>query len=229
MRRDFITTVSHELRTPVTVLRGSLEALYDGVVSEPGQIRAYHSQMLTESIHLERIVNDLLELSRLQNPDFQITKAPINLPDVLDDAIRSIRPIAKSKTLAIQYERNISQIPFSGDYGRLRQMFLVVLDNAVKFSAENSSVEVTVTRAGDFWQVAVCDHGPGIATTDLIHIFDRFYKRSDDVNQSGTGLGLSIAKEIADRHGVGIRVESEPRVKTCFMFLFPAISAVDQN
>ena len=95
MRKDFITSISHELRTPVTVIRGSLEALNDHVVEDPAKIDEYYQQMLTESIHLERMINDLLELSRLQNPDYQMEMSSLNFVDVVENAIRSVRYIAR--------------------------------------------------------------------------------------------------------------------------------------
>ena len=90
LRRDFIANISHELRTPVTVIRGSLEALCDGVVSESQMVEDYHRQMLSESIYLERLVSDLLDLARLQNPDFTMEMSEVNLKDIVQDAVRSV-------------------------------------------------------------------------------------------------------------------------------------------
>ena len=105
MRKDFITSISHELRTPVTVIRGSLEALNDHVVEDPAKIDEYHQQMLTESIHLERMINDLLELSRLQNPDYQMEMSSLNFVDVVENAIRSVRYIAREKEITLTFTK----------------------------------------------------------------------------------------------------------------------------
>jgi signal transduction histidine kinase len=220
LRKDYISSISHELRTPVTVLRGSLEALCDGVVYEPEKVEAYHQEMLSESIHLERMVNDLLELSRLQNPDYIIEKSELNLPDVVEDAVRSIRHIAEGKQIKLVYENPPTTFPITGDYGRLRQMFLIVLDNAVKFSDERQEVEVSVISEKQRCQVSITNYGMGIAREDMPHIFDRFYKSDDEKNRKGTGLGLAIAKHIADRHGIIINVESEQGEITKFTFTF---------
>ena len=105
MRKDFITSISHELRTPVTVIRGSLEALNDHVVEDPAKIDEYYQQMLTESIHLERMINDLLELSRLQNPDYQMEMSSLNFVDVVENAIRSVRYIAREKEITLTFTK----------------------------------------------------------------------------------------------------------------------------
>ncbi len=218
MRKDYISNISHELRTPVTVIRGSLEALCDGVVTDTDKVREYHTEMLHESMHLERMVNDLLELSRLQNPEYATQKAPLNLLEVLSDAMRSIRAIALQKQVQVQCNRCEGQCVMAGDYGRLRQMFLVVLDNAVKFSGEGQRIEVTAERRKDGCMIAISDFGVGIVAEDLPHIFERFYKTSDARNSKGTGLGLAIAQQIAQRHGIQLTANSVPYEKTSFIF-----------
>jgi signal transduction histidine kinase len=220
LRKDYISSISHELRTPVTVLRGSLEALCDGVVHEPEKIEAYHQEMLSESIHLERMVNDLLELSRLQNPDYIIEKSELNLPEVVEDAVRSIRHIAENMQIKLRYENKMTTFPIFGDYGRLRQMFLIVLDNAVKFSEKSQQVEVSIESKTRGCHVSITNYGIGISAEDMPHIFERFYKSDDEKNRKGTGLGLAIAKHIADRHGINISVESEQGNITKFTFVF---------
>lgn len=219
LRRDFVANISHELRTPVTVIRGSLEALCDGVVSNPEQVAAYHHQMLTESIFLQRLVNDLLDLSRLQNTDFVMEMQEISLCDVLDDAIRSSKQIAMKKNIEILLETTQeSEVSCSiiGDYGRLRQMFLIILDNAIKFSPQGSTVTVSKGKK----RVSVKDQGIGIDKADLPYIFERFYKTESNENKNGTGLGLSIAKQISERHGMHLTVESHLDEGSKFTFDF---------
>lgn len=220
MRRDFISNISHELRTPVTVLRGSLEALADGVIEDPGQVREYQDQMLAESKHLQRLVNDLLELSRLQNADFKIEKAPLELRQLLEDAARSMRRVAEPKGVTLETRFEGGPFPFSGDYVRLRQMLITVLDNAVKFSPKQGTVFLSLSPKNGRPAVTVTDQGPGIPPDQLSQIFERFHSGGEG-NPTGTGLGLPIARQIAQRHGVEIQVESEPG-HTEFRFLFPA-------
>jgi signal transduction histidine kinase len=216
LRRDFVANISHELRTPVTVIRGSLEALCDEVVTDPEQVRSYHHQMLNESMFLQRLVNDLLDLSRLQNTDFKMEIQEISLCDVLSDAIRSAQHMAQKKNVEIQQKQEAPMCSVIGDYGRLRQMFLIILDNAVKFSPQGSTV--TVTMKGN--TVSIQDCGIGISPEDLPYIFDRFYKVNSEKNKSGTGLGLAIAKQIADRHNIQISICSQVNQGTEFRFQF---------
>lgn len=215
-RQDFITNISHELRTPVTVIRGSLEALCDGIIKDDERIKDYYIQMLNESKSLERLVNDLLELSRLQNADFKIVMQEINLCDVLKDAVRSASSIANQKQIIIEYKQDTDAYLINGDYGRLRQMFMIVIDNAVKFSKENSKIYINFENN----KVKVIDKGIGIAMEDMPYIFDRYYRVKSDVNKSGTGLGLTIAKQIALRHNINLTVNSKQNVETSFIFDF---------
>lgn len=221
MRRDFIATVSHELRTPVTVMRGSLEALRDGVVTEPGQVAQYHGQMLSESLHMERLINDLLELSRLQNADFNIEMSPVNLCDVLSDVTRGMRRVAQQKGVALTVANPLAEFWFEGDYGRIRQMLLIVLDNAIKFSCAGMTVAIETTQTeGAGIELHIVDEGCGIDPEELPRIFDRFHKAASEANKAGSGLGLAIARQIAQRHGVRITVASVADVKTEFVFYF---------
>ncbi|SHN75596.1 HAMP domain-containing sensor histidine kinase [Desulfitobacterium chlororespirans] len=217
-RRDFIAKISHELRTPVTVIRGSLEALCDEVITEPDQIKAYHRQMLKESIFLQHLVNDLMDLTRLQNPDFKIEMENISLGDLLRDVLRSAQNIAHGKGILLKadIDQQASLGSIRGDYVRLRQMFLIILDNAIKFSPPEENVWITFVNN----TVTIQDKGPGIPPDNLPHIFDRFYKSSAVENKTGTGLGLAIAKQIAHRHRIQIIVDSQPGQGTRFGFHF---------
>ena len=216
LRRDFVANISHELRTPVTVIRGSLEALCDEVVTEPEQVKHYHRQMLMESLFLQRLVTDLLDLSRLQNTDFAIEMHPLNLCDVVNDAVRSAGQMALKKEVTIQLEQNEPIVTVQGDYGRLRQMLMIILDNAIKFSPHGDTVTVLLKDR----TVKICDYGAGISPDDLLHIFDRFYKTKSQENKTGSGLGLAIANQIAQRHGIKISVQSKLHEETCFTFTF---------
>lgn len=216
LRRDFVANISHELRTPVTVIRGSLEALCDEVVTEPEQIKGYHRQVLNESLYLQRLINDLLDLFKLQNTDFKIDKQELNLCDILSDAVRSAEHLAREKNIEIRQEVDMESLMVTGDYGRLRQMLMIVLDNAVKFSPVSSEIRVSLNNR----IVSISDRGNGIAEEDLPHIFDRFYKAVSEKNKSGSGLGLAIAKQIADRHNIKVDVTSRLNKGTEFKFDF---------
>ena len=209
LRSEFCSNISHELRTPVTVMRGSLEALNDGVVTEEQMVKEYHGQMLSECIYLERLVNDLLELSRLQNTDFKMEMGRISLHDIMSDVIRSMSRIAEPNGITLVFTAGEEAYEVYGDYSRLRQLLVIVIENGIKFSPEQSQIEIELSRDGDETMIKVRDFGIGISKVDLENIFERFYRQTDEMNKSGSGLGLPIAKKIADRHGGSIEIKSE--------------------
>lgn len=218
-RKDFLAAVAHELRTPLTVLRASLEALQDGVVQEPAKVAAYHGQMLSEVNSLQLLVNDLMELARLQNPDFAIEKAPLSLEAVLEDALASARQLAPDKALDFTLEVAAPDAPFPGDEARLKQMLLIVLDNAVRFSPQGGRISLALEDNS----IQVQDQGPGIPEEELPHLFDRFHRHREGAAPEGSGLGLAIARQIANRHSMDIRVNSRLGQGTRVSFVWPAV------
>lgn len=220
MRLDFFANVSHELRTPITVIRAYTETLVDGVVKDEDKVKQYYERMLSECKSMERLVGDLMLLSKMQNPDFVIEKEPVNLVQVFDDIIRSAGTIAEKKNIKIEITKNEPVIMILGDYDRLRQMFMIILDNAIKFSSENKKVYINLSKE-DKIKVSIKDEGIGIAENELKHIFDKFYKSSLRQNASGSGLGLAIAKQIAVKHGGTIDVSSVVGKGSTFTFILP--------
>lgn len=208
LRRDFVANISHELRTPVTVIRASLEALVDKIIENPKDIDRYNKKMLSETIFLQRLINDLLDLSRLQNSNFIIEKETLNFANILDDLVYGARRISEKKGVSIETKFDKKEFnPFliKGDYGRLRQMMMVYIDNAVKFSNEGSHIDIWF----DGNELRIQDHGTGIKEEELEHVFEKFYKTRGEKNKSGTGLGLAISREIAERHELKIAMESK--------------------
>lgn len=216
IRQDFVANVSHELKTPITVIRGSVEALKDGVITEKEKVQEYYSQILSESKYLQSMVLDLLDLSKLQNADFPMEKSEINFAYVLKDAVRSIGGIAEAKGIKINLNIKNDDLTIMGDYSRLRQMLLIILDNAVKFSSVGEKVDVSCESG----VIAIKDYGVGIAPDDLPFVFDRFRKSRNEKNKDGTGLGLAIAKQICDRHNITLTVKSEIGAGTEFFINF---------
>ena len=214
IRREFVANISHELRTPVTVLVGSLRAIVDGVVSDPEMIRSYHEQMLKEAGFLQRLVGDLIDLSRLQHADFVIENSEFCAGDVMDDAARSAGRLAAPKGVVIRTTKDEPERRITGDYGRFRQMLMIVLDNAVKFSGDSGTVEFELKED----RITVRDHGNGISEEDMPHIFERFYRSRTEQNKAGTGLGLAIARRIAERHGIEMSANSTPGEGAEFSF-----------
>lgn len=227
MRIDFFANVSHELRTPITVMRAYTETLIDGVVKDEEKKRGYYEKMLGECKSMERLVGDLLLLSKMQNPDFVIDKEPISLEDLLDDIARSAAAVAKEKGVVVKdnfadaFGDEVCLI--SGDYERLRQMFMIIVDNAVKFSNENGVVEILLERGEKEVTVSIRDHGIGISKEELPYIFDKFYKSKLRQNSKGSGLGLPIARQICYKHGGKLSVTSTVGEGTEFKFTFEVL------
>ena len=218
--REFVSAVAHELRTPVAVIRGSLEALCDGIICEREQVKEYHRQMLNESIYLQRLVTDLLEFSRLQSQSFSIVREPVNVSDVVSDVCRGIRRIADEKGVTLERTENSPVFIVKGDYARLRQMLIVILDNAVKFTDRGGKVTVSERMEDGKLYLTVTDTGIGISEEELPLIFVKFHRTITGQNRNGTGLGLAIAREIAERHGATVSVESTPGKGSSFTFCF---------
>lgn len=222
MRIDFFANVSHELRTPITVIRAYAESLVDGVITEEDKVNQYYQRILSECKGMERLVGDLLLLSKMQNPDFMIEKEPINIVQVFDDLIRSISPICEAKDITISLKKERPSYMMMGDYDRLRQMFLIILDNAIKFSNESSTLHIFLSKT-DKLIVSIRDEGVGISPEELPIIFDKFYKSKLKQNKQGSGLGLAIAKQIANKHGGSIEVSSTLGKGTEFIFKFQCL------
>ena len=220
MRQDFIANVSHELRTPITVIRGSIEAICDGIITDPAQLYEYNHQILSDSIHMQGLINDLIDLTKLQNLDFSIREERISLNDIINDVVRSMKQISAKKNIKINFEMENSKenYLFRGDYQRIRQMIIIVVDNAIKFSKENQKIDILLKTVGNKYELKIVDTGKGINSENIGEIFNRYHKSDCEENKNGMGLGLAIAKEIAQRHNILINVESEPNVKTIFTF-----------
>lgn len=233
VRQDFFANVSHELRTPITVIRGYSETLADGVITQEQQVQEYYQRLVQECKSMERLVEDLFILSKMQNPDFQIEREPVSLAQIFSDVIRSGRILGQEKQIHIEADYD-SDEPWlmMGDYDRLRQMFLVILDNAVKFSREGGRIEISMGRIIENdrkpqIQICIRDYGVGISPEELPYVFEKFYKSKLKQNEKGTGLGLMIARQIALRHGGDIAVESELNQGSSFYFLFEECSVED--
>ena len=219
LRREFMANVSHELKTPVTVLRGSLEALRDGVVDGPDKVQQYYATMLSETKALDHLISDQLELSKLQSPEFALSMAECDLRDILQDAVASAQSLFPGRTQPVQMQLPDAPVRILGDYARLRQMVLIVLTNALRYSENDTPVSLSMRDD----TLSIQDKGPGIAAHDLPHIFDRFYRGAGQTKAEGSGLGLSIVRQIADRHNILINVKSAPGMGTEFAFHMSSI------
>ena len=218
-QQSFFSNISHELKTPVTVIRGSLEALSDGVIRGEENIRAYYDQMITESRWLQRLILDLLELSRLQSLEFSLNKSSFDLSELLGDVAMSANALCERKGVSFVCAEPETTFTLVGDYARLRQMLLAVIDNSVKFTPAGRAIHMSLSSAAPV--ITISDEGVGIAPDEIDHIFDRF-RHTRDASRESTGLGLAIVQEIARRHDVTIDVASCEGEGTTFTFSFPS-------
>ena len=192
------------------------------MVSDPEKVHHYHERMLGECQGMERLVGDLLLLSKMQNPDFAVEKEPVNLVQIFEDLKKSAWAIGKEKNITADIYTELPVIMMLGDYDRLRQMFLVILDNAVKFSPENSVVHIRISCEEQII-ISIRDEGIGISEEEQKYIFEKFYKSRLRQNAKGSGLGLAIAKQIAIKHGGTIDIQSEVGKGTEITFTFPEL------
>lgn len=205
LRNDFVANLSHELKTPVTVIRSSLEAIIDGVVQDEDSIKHYQKQMYKETLFLQRLISDLLDLSKLSSDEFKLQKETVDVVQIINDVIASVEPLLKQASLTIDMKSDVLAYGFIGDYDRLMQMIRIIVDNAIKFSKPHHSIEIRL----DNNVLSVFNHGVHIKEEDLEHVFKRFYFTRSEQNKQGTGLGLSIAKQIATAHDIHLYASNE--------------------
>ncbi len=198
-QREFAANASHELRTPITVIKGSVEALRRR--GDQAAVASTLDDMEAEADHLTALVGDLLLLARADSGAVELRREPIDLTDAAGEALRSLAGTAEARGVTLRLDGSPS--PVTGDADRLRQLFGIVVDNAVKHSARDGVVEVSVRPDGRQVVASVEDHGPGIAAEHLERVFDRFWRAPNAVHD-GTGLGLSIARWITQQHGGSI-------------------------
>ena len=222
-RRDFFSNVSHELRTPITVVKGYAETLADGYVEDEAKRKEYYDRILNECAGMERLVSDLLILSKMQNPDFELDKEVLNVIAVMQDALRSMRILMAEKNIVsvLDYEDECSLI--EGDYDRIRQLFLILLQNAVKYADDDTEIRVDIRRSEELITVSVEDTGIPVLKSEWDTIFEKFYRGNNNGNKDGSGLGLMVARHICDRHHGKIWVTSDEVAKTCFYVQLPCV------
>ena len=193
-RRDYVANVSHELRTPIASIRSLAETLNDGLVKTEDDRARYYGHILRESMRLSRLINDLLELSRLQSGAIALNKTRFNLSDVLKTVCERMSITADYSDITLSSEFEPEMIVFSNE-DRIEQVTVSLIDNAIKYCTDGGSVSVTAKDAGDHVRVTVRNTGH-IAEEDLPHLFERFYKADKSHREQGTGLGLAIVNEV---------------------------------
>ncbi len=219
--RQFSSDASHELRTPLTVMKGETELALRRP-REAGDYTVVLESNLEEIDRMTRIVDELLFLSRADMGEVKMEHLPVSLESLLEDIYRQASLLGQERDVQVVLGAMTPAV-VQGDELRLRELFLNLVDNAVKYSRPGGAVEMTMTTASGYARVSITDHGIGIAQEDLARIFDRFY-RTDDARahtKKGTGLGLAICAWIAESHDGRIEVQSESGKGSTFTVILP--------
>lgn len=220
MKNDFISSVSHELRTPLTAIKGWAETLRvgaDPVTAEKGM-----TVIIRESERLSGLVEELLDFSRLQSGRMRLSAARLDILAELDEAVYLFTDRARTEHKDLTYEENTSLSPVYGDRDRLRQVFVNIIDNALKYTESGGSITVSSREEEGFVQVTVSDTGCGIPPEHLPNVKKKFYKANQLVR--GSGIGLAVADEIAAMHGGSLHIESQVGVGTVVTVSLPTCS-----
>lgn len=224
LRRDYVANISHELRTPLTGIRGMVEPLIDGIMDTEEERQESYRIILKETIRLEKLVGDMLDMSRLQDGRIQVELEPMELPGILEAAARSMKGIADEAGVDLRVETDGTRLACLGNEDRIMQVLVILMDNALSFTPRGGSVTVFAYDAGTHIAAGVRDTGRGIEPKDLNMIWERFYKADRSrMRTTGTGLGLSIAKLVTRLMGGDISVKSEPGKGAEFTFTLKKI------
>lgn len=220
LRREFSANVSHELKTPLTSISGFAELMSQGLVPTD-KVREFSLDIQKECTRLTNLVEDIIDLSRLEEGGGDMTWEDIDLYTLCDDVLQSLEPVAKRQTVTLRLAGESLRV--RGVYQVLREMIYNLCDNAIKYNRSGGSVTVTVARRAGRASVAVADTGIGIPYEDQSRVFERFYRvdKSHSRAIGGTGLGLSIVKHAAALHGAEIKLQSQPEDGTVITVLFP--------
>lgn len=220
--QEFMADISHELRTPLTSIRGFTQALTDGTVQDADQ-RAHSVEVIdTEALRMLRLVEDLLDLSRMQAGEFRLQREPVDPGELLTHVADVFSQRAEEKGIALRVEADDALPTLALDFDRMVQVLGNLVDNAVRHTAEGGIVlSGSISADGQAVRLVVGDTGEGIAPEELAHLFERFYRGSSTAQRRGTGLGLAIAREIVRGHGGEIEARSTPAEGTEFVITLP--------
>ncbi|WP_066063581.1 two-component system histidine kinase PnpS [Neobacillus soli] len=211
MRKDFVANVSHELKTPVTSIKGFTETLMDGAMNDKETLDAFLSIILKESDRLQSLIQDLLELSKIEQQGFKLTIQEVDLRSVLEEVITIVSGKSQQKNILLELYCKKEQVIIKGDIDRLKQVFINLIGNAITYTPTDGNVKIILLEHNEKVRIHVKDSGVGIEKEEIPRIFERFYRvdRARDRNSGGTGLGLAIVKHLVEAHHGNISVRSK--------------------
>jgi two-component system phosphate regulon sensor histidine kinase PhoR len=221
IRRDFVSNISHELRTPLASLKALTETLQESALDDPPAARRFLSRMETEVDSLSLMVQELLELSRIESGKVPLQLEPVGPTGLLTAAVGRLGLQAERAGLQISIQSMEDLPSVLADPRRIEQVVTNLLHNAIKFTPPGGRIELAAEQAGDMIQFSVRDTGAGISTESLPRIFERFYKADQSRTGGGTGLGLAITRHLVEAHGGRVWAESVEGQGATFYFTLP--------
>jgi two-component system, OmpR family, phosphate regulon sensor histidine kinase PhoR len=223
MRQDFVANVSHELRTPISSIKGYAETLLEGALEDKDNAKEFVSIIYQDSNRLASLINDLLDLSKIESGKLKMSFAALDPAVLIKKAVTVIDNQAKAKSIALKIDIPQSVPKIKADEARFSQVMINLLDNAIKYSSEGGAATISAKVADNALQIDISDTGIGISESDLPRIFERFYRvdKARSRELGGTGLGLSIVKHIVSAHGGQVWVKSELGRGSTFSFTIP--------
>jgi two-component system phosphate regulon sensor histidine kinase PhoR len=210
MRTEFLANVSHELRTPIFAIQGYIETLINGAIDDKNVNKYFLDKANHHTLNLSNLLNDLIDISMIESGEMRMSYRYFNFNDYMLPLIQELEPMAVEKNIRLIYQPVKENLQLFGDKNRLRQVFINLIQNAIKYT-EAGQVEVLVEEENKFARIIIRDTGIGIPPEDVARIFERFYRvdKARSKAAGGTGLGLAIVKHILDAHGAKIEVKSE--------------------
>ncbi|MCP9461539.1 MAG: HAMP domain-containing histidine kinase [Nitrospira sp.] len=232
LKSTFVSVVSHELRTPMTSIKGYVENLLDGLAGALTEKQARSLERVKHNIdRLTRMINELLDLSKIEAGRLELHLAPIDIVDIVEDVVENYRATARQKSILLRAVLHAPLPMVRADTDKLHRVLINLVHNAIKFTPEGGEILVEVgTQGDDFVEVTVIDSGNGIPPDELDKIFDKFYwSKSTPIEARGAGLGLAIAKNLIELHGGSVRVESVLGKGSRFSFTVPMARLFSQG
>ncbi|WP_079509417.1 sensor histidine kinase [Mesobacillus jeotgali] len=223
-KREFLADVSHELRTPISYIKGYSEAMETGMIKDPDEKNKYLKLINRESVRMVKIVEDLLDLSRLDADEYRLIKHPFPLSQHIDDFIVKYGPALKEKNIGLSLDLDPDVI-INGDEGRMEQIFQNIIDNSIRYTKKGGTISIILTKHADGCKVEIADTGIGIPKEDIAKLTERFYRvnKARSRADGGTGLGLAIVDKLVKLHNGKMEIESSLGKGTSVKLYFPIV------
>jgi len=223
---DFLSLVSHEIRTPLTSILASSEMLMKGLIKSDETKAKFHTSIVNESKRLSRLVNDVLDLSKIEAGRMTFNREALNIRELVDELQKNLDPILTANGIHFDFEQIPSDLWLLGDKDKILRVLENIISNAIKFTPKEGTISVSLQKSNGIGTIAVKDTGKGIPEKDIPRVFDRFTQLENvDHHSGGTGLGMTISKSIIEGHGGKIWIESILEVGTTVYFTLPLVKS----